>query len=130
VHPSKYFPLDPAGDKSIAHAGESFDVERMIRRIAQGCAQLLYGVIHAVLEIHERIGRPQALAEFFAGDDFAGMLQEDGQDVEGLTGQSHAGAVFAEFARGEAHFEGTEAYAPGLAWRLRHFCYPCREVYH
>jgi hypothetical protein len=50
----------------------------LIRRIAKRRAQLLYGVIHAVFEVDESIGWPQASAQFFASDHFSGMLQKDG----------------------------------------------------
>ena len=39
---------------------------------------LLIERIHAVIEVHERVGSPQTPTEFFAGNYLSGTFQEDG----------------------------------------------------
>ena len=47
-----------------------------------------------MLEVNERIGGPELLVEFFAGDQVARTLQQDFKDAEGLRAQFKLDAVF------------------------------------
>ncbi len=78
----------------------------MIGVIAQGLAQLLDGEVQGVLEIHEGIFTPQLLLQFLTRDQFAGTLEQKGEDLEGLRLQADAAARFAQLACAQVEFEG------------------------
>ena len=85
--------------KTIADAGESLDKARVLGSIANRLPQLLHRRIQAVLEIDKRVGRPQRCAQHIAGHHFSPHLQQHDQDLEGLTLQLDADAVFAQLRR-------------------------------
>jgi hypothetical protein len=50
-------------DESIAAAWQGLDIARLVGGVTQFVTQPLHGRVEAVLEIYERIVRPQALAK-------------------------------------------------------------------
>jgi hypothetical protein len=54
-------------------------------------------------------------------NDVAGMLQQQRWYLEGLVLKFQADAVFAQLARPQVHFEGTETHPGGLGRRFREF---------
>ncbi|MGZ7037873.1 MAG: hypothetical protein ACXVJO_06845 [Thermoanaerobaculia bacterium] len=61
-----------------------------------------------MIEVDELRG-PQAVADFFAGDHLAGVLEEKGQESHGLILQRHANAAPAQLACMEIEVEDPEA---------------------
>ena len=57
-------------------AGQRFDVAGTLGLIAQRLPQLLDGGADAVVELHNRVVRPQALANLFPRHHLAGMFQQ------------------------------------------------------
>ncbi len=66
------------------------------------------GGIEPVVEIHERVGRPELLANLLARDQFAGALQQHDQDREWLVLQFDTDAVLTDLARTGIHLVGAE----------------------
>ena len=64
-------------DKPVTALGNSFDVARMFRGIAKQVTDLLNRRVQTVVEVHERIGGPKGLLQFFAGDNFAAAFEQD-----------------------------------------------------
>jgi hypothetical protein len=54
--------------KAVPTLGQGFDETRVFGGIAEGFAQFVNRFVEAVIEIHERIGRPKAAAQLLAGD--------------------------------------------------------------
>ena len=63
-------------DKAVALPGDGLHVGWLFGRIAQNLPQLVNGGVHAGLEVHERIFRPQAQPHGFARHGFAGIFQQ------------------------------------------------------
>ena len=62
--------------KSITTPSDSFDESRIIGGVTQGIAQAANGGVEAVVKIDEGVGRPEAVPQFFPGDDFAGFFEK------------------------------------------------------
>jgi len=95
--------------ETVAAAGESFDVGRMIGRIGEGLAEFVDGFVEAVFEVDESLGGPEALLYFVAGDDGTRMLEKHDEDFERLAGKTELDAMLAKLASGDIHFERVEA---------------------
>jgi hypothetical protein len=72
-----------------------------------------------VIEVDKDVGGPEALAEFVAGDDLTGALEEDGQELQRLLGQGEFGPVPAELAGLEIELKEAKVN-DGLRRRNRH----------
>ena len=68
-----------------------------------------------MIEIDERVGGPDLLAKLFAGHDLSGTFQQNGENLEGLLLKPDAGAILAQLAGVEVHFENAKSHRPGLA---------------
>jgi len=62
-----------------------------------------------LVEVHKRVGRPQLSADFLAGDQFAGPLQQHDEDPKRLFRHTQAHARFAQFAGKWVGFVSGEA---------------------
>jgi hypothetical protein len=76
---------------------------------AESVAKPIDGVIQTVVEINERVVRPELLAEFIACDHVAGMFQQHGQNLKRLVLQPDSPAVLEEFSCAEIDFKRPEA---------------------
>jgi hypothetical protein len=81
----------------------------MTRRVAQSLANLVHRRAEAVVKIDEGISLPQFTANLFPTDHFAGVLQQQRQQLEGLRLQTNFDAFSAQFTGIEVGREGTEA---------------------
>lgn len=72
-----------------------------------------------MVEIDPGIGRPETLAQLFAGDDIAGTFQQENQDAEGLLAQLDGYAAATQLCAVAIDFEDTEA--PALRVGLSRF---------
>src|ERR1700684_3798321 len=70
--------------QSIATPRQGLDVPRIIGGISQGAPEGLYRRIDAVVEIDDRIIRPQPALDFLAGDDLAPTFKEHPQNLKYL----------------------------------------------
>ena len=70
----------------------------MVGRVSQGVAQLIDGLIQALLIVHERAVRPKPPLEFLAWNNLAGLLQQHRQDLDWLFLHFQTDAVFGELA--------------------------------
>ena len=72
-------------DEPIAAPRECLDEARVIRGVGQRFAQPLDGGVHPVVEVDERVVRPEPLPQLVASDQLAGAFQ---QALENLSGWS------------------------------------------
>jgi hypothetical protein len=75
-----------------------FDESGLLGRIAQRIAQPLDGVVETLFKIDKGVGGPDLALQFFAGDKFTRMFEQDLQDVEGLVLEPNLKAVLADLA--------------------------------
>jgi hypothetical protein len=71
-------------DKSIAELGKGLDKARFSCRVIQNTAEFLDGGVQTVLEVDEGIRGPELLTKLFASNDIAGVVEQKGQNLEGL----------------------------------------------
>ena len=76
-----------------------------------------------MLEVDEGAIGPELAADFFAGEDFGGALEQHGEDLEGLCVQLDAKALAAEFAVRRVELEDSEAVERGWLF-VGHDCNP------
>ena len=69
---------------SVAPPGHSLDKPWIACRIAEGVPQAADRRIEAVIKIDESIGRPEPASQLLAGNDFSGLFEKLGEDLEGL----------------------------------------------
>jgi hypothetical protein len=65
------------GDETVAAFGESFDEAGVVGFVGESVAEFVDGGVQAVLEIDEGVFGPEAFLELLAGDDEAGVFEED-----------------------------------------------------
>jgi len=63
-------------NEAVAPARHSFDVQRLIGRVAKGLAQLVYGGVDVGVVVDVGVRRPEAHAQLFACDNFALLFDE------------------------------------------------------
>lgn len=95
-------------DKPVAASRKSLDEARIVRRFPERAAQPFDGRIDAVVELDNRIVRPQFLADFLAQHRLAGVLDEHEQDLKRLIGQVDPDTVLAHLAGAHVQLEGSE----------------------
>jgi hypothetical protein len=71
----------------------------VIRGLVQRVAQTIYRGVQAVFEINKSIRGPEQGPQLFASDQVAGMVQEQFQDLKGLSGNTYALAAVMQFLR-------------------------------
>ena len=113
-------------NEAVTELGQSFDVARLIGVIFQRFAQLFDGSVDAVLEVNKSVGGPQSVAEFFPRYQFAGMFEQDGQNLERHFLELDLAAVMAQFVGGEVGFEGAETGMTSLCGGYLHGQLPTR----
>src|SRR5215467_3726349 len=52
-------------DEAVAAARNSLDKSRALSRVRESVSQSLDGVAQPLIEVHERVGRPDSLPQFF-----------------------------------------------------------------
>jgi hypothetical protein len=97
------------GDETVAAARQGFDETRVLMRIAESAAERLDRCIHAMLEIDEGVGGPEAGLQLFSGEQLAGLFEKQGENLEGTAGEMDLRTVFAQLAGTEINLVGVEA---------------------
>jgi len=80
------------GNEGVALAGNGFDEGRLVGRIAEDLAQLVNGGVDVGVKVDVDVGGPQAFAKRFAGDNFAGFLDQDEKNFVNFSRQFDASA--------------------------------------
>jgi hypothetical protein len=101
-------PFD-GGDETVAAARKGFDETRVLVRIAESATQHQDRSVHAMLEIDEGVGGPEAALQFFSGEQLAGLFEKQGENLEGAPGEMDLRTVFAKLAGTEINLIGVEA---------------------
>ena len=95
-------------DESVALAGKSFDIPRLVRRVAERLAEFVDSGVETLLKIDESGALPEVILEFLATYYFAGALNEERQDLEGLALQPNTSPEFTQIPRDCFELEGSE----------------------
>jgi hypothetical protein len=101
-------PFD-GGDETVAAPRKGFDETRVLVGIAESAAQHQDRSVHAVLEIDESVGRPQAALQLFSCEQLAGLFEKQGENLEGTAGEMDLRTVLAKLARTEINLVDVEA---------------------
>src|SRR6267378_676013 len=102
-------------DESVSATSKSLDETRIGRGIAQRLANLVYSSIQAVIEIDERIGRPDLLPQVITRNHTPGIFQQHAENLKRLLLQTHSSAILAELSSGEVHLKDAKPQKPGFA---------------
>lgn len=98
-------------NKSVSPAGEGLNIAGLLGRIAQRPPQFIHRGVQTVLEINERPLAPDPFTQLLAGDHFAGVCQQDQQDLKRLSGQPNANAALEQFPGYGVHLKRSECKA-------------------
>ena len=101
-------------DKSVAFAGQRLDEARLFYRIRQRFPEMIDDLVQAAIEVDEGIRLPQPARQFFAGEEFACVLEQRQQQLEGLIAERCSTPVMAQFACTRIKGEHPEMVDPGL----------------
>ena len=81
-------PFSPAArhgcDKPVATSRQRFYEARVLRAITQGIPQFTYGAVDRVIEVDICVFTPEAPLNFLSRNDFAGMLQQNKENLKRL----------------------------------------------
>jgi hypothetical protein len=83
---------------SISPSWKCLDILGIIRIVAEGLAQLRYRHPEAVIEVLNRIVRPNSIANLLASYDFPGVFQQRQEYPKRLLLQSHYFMVLSQFS--------------------------------
>ena len=92
--------------------GDSFDKAWVLGGVTQGFAQPLDRVIQSLIEINERVSRPDSPSELLPRDDLARMLQQHLQKMEGLLLELYLDAACAVSRHAESSSNTPKRTAP------------------
>jgi hypothetical protein len=98
-------------DEPVSAARQRLDELRGLGRVAEGIAQSPHGRVQAMLEVDERICRPQPIPERLASDELARLLEQRLEDLDRLVGNFETARPLAELSRADVELKDTEAYA-------------------
>jgi hypothetical protein len=72
-------------DEAVAALGERLNITGAVGGVAEGFADLVDGGAEGVVEVYDRVTTPETELKFVAGYYLAGMLEQRGQNLEGLS---------------------------------------------
>src|SRR5262252_2169403 len=93
----------------------------ILRRVAKGFAQSLDGVVESLLKIYESVGRPDLPSQRLTAHNFAGVFQQNLQDLKWLLLKLDPQALLAQFYGFDVCFEVPEA--DRIARRMSPICH-------
>ena len=96
-------------DKAITAFGESLDVARFLRIIAERLAQFAHRAVQTDVEVDESVGGPQFLLQLFASNDVTGVADQFNQHLEWLFLEPDADSFFPQLCVLCGEFKGSEA---------------------
>jgi len=109
---------DDGSNPPVALSRESLDKLRPFSVVVQCIPEPAHCLAETVLEVNKRVGRPKPLSKFFSRDQFAGTLQQDQQNLEGLALEGKFFSVSPHFGGNQINLEVAEA---NLVLRLSRF---------
>src|SRR6476659_7913708 len=74
--PNSFLNLMNRCQETVAPAGQGLNEPRAGRRVRQRLSYLVDGRVQATIKFNERFSGPKLLLDFFAADDFTGILQQ------------------------------------------------------
>src|ERR1700752_3929257 len=72
------------GQEAVAATSNSFHKAGTLDGVAEGLTDFADCFVEAVVKVHESIRGPELFLEFLTSYDFAGVLKQQDQDLEGL----------------------------------------------
>jgi hypothetical protein len=84
--------------QTVAAAVHGLEKTGIVGRIVQALAQLPYCRVPSGVKLYKGIVRPQFLADFFSGDEFTRMLQQQRKNSKRLLLQTNPVPALGEFA--------------------------------
>ena len=100
-------------NEPVAALGQRFDEAGMVGRIVEGVAQPGDRAVQDVVEIDEHAVGPEPAPQVVAADQLPRVLEEGGQDLEGLIPERHLRSALVELPRCQIDFEAIEAQPCG-----------------
>jgi hypothetical protein len=97
------------GNEAVTAPRDSFDIDRSVRDIAQGIAELHHGRVHAVFEVDKRTCGPEQAAQILAADEFACMLEEIDKHVKRLLAYPNWNSIAAQLQAVRIHLKNSES---------------------
>jgi hypothetical protein len=85
-------------NKAVSAPRKRFHISRRFGSVVQNLPNPGDGIIQTVVEIDERVSRPEQRLQFSTGNHFAGPLDKDGQDLKGLSREPKPQATFAQLS--------------------------------
>ena len=107
-------------DEPVPATGQRLDIARDVGRIIERLAQAAHRRVQTGLEVDERIGGPEALAQCLTRDELARTLEQRVQNRDGLVGNLEAGGAVAQFPRAPVQRERAESNRRGGIHLLVH----------
>jgi hypothetical protein len=95
-------------NEAVAASRQCFDKSRGFFGVTQGVPKPLNGTVQTDLVVHKSVARPQSSLELIPHDHLAGMLQEQGEDLERLVVEFDFHAVLAKLAGAEVQVKTSE----------------------
>jgi hypothetical protein len=94
--------------KPVAAARHRFDVASLFSRFPQRISQSLDGGIDAMVELDHRFVGPKPKPNVLPRHDFAGIFQQQEQELQRLFAEAKAGSVFTQLSGANIQFEGSK----------------------
>jgi hypothetical protein len=95
-------------DKSITSPRHSLHKPGVFCGISKSLADFVNGLVEALIEVYERVRRPDLLPQLFSSDDLSGMLEQGANDLERLVLEFDLDTVLPQLTRAAVDFEYTE----------------------
>src|SRR5690242_17823932 len=100
--------LFDSSEKAVSATRDGFYIPGLTGGFRQGIAQPLDGRIDAVVELHDGVVRPQPEPDLLAEHHFAGLFEQEKQDLKRLFPELDANPVLAQLAGTNIEFERSE----------------------
>src|ERR1700730_2371818 len=107
-------------DEAISPPRQSFNVLGLFNRVSQSLPQPRHGIVNAMIEIHERVGRPQPIPQLPTGHYLAAPFRQNGKNGQGTSVDWQSYLTFAQFIRAHVKLENAETNYPAVAGGGRH----------
>src|SRR5262249_11674219 len=108
-------------DKAISPPVERLDKARVVSVVAERLPDAANGLVEALLEIDERIERPQLFLQLLTSNHLARPLQQQGEHIQRLPCELNLHSLPAQLSCSKIQFEDTEA-CPLRVANLRLHC--------
>jgi hypothetical protein len=96
------------GEEAVAATSNGFHKAGTLGGIAEGLADFADRFVETVVEINESVRGPKLFLEFLTSYDIAGVLKQQGQDLEGLFLKANSQTVLTQFAGPKIKLENPE----------------------